>query len=96
MKERIEHYLIDAGVAGVCQTEATGNPTCMLYVSGESPAAVEIVASRLDHAFNDHIRLGGETTYRLECVENSVVLDFATCASASLLVTGCIAISCVG
>lgn len=96
MKNNIEYYLLETGVVVSCQTEATGNPSCMLYVSGESPAAVEIVAARLDTAFNEHIRFGGETTYRLECSEDTVVLEFATCASASLLVTGCMAITCLG
>lgn len=94
MKTDMEYYLVEGGVAASCQTEATGNPECMLYVSGESPATAQLVAQRLDYVFNEHIKYGGETTYRLECSENTVVLDFATCASANLLVTGCIAINC--
>jgi len=96
MKTDIEYHLIQGGVAISCQTEATGNPECMLYVSGESTASVETVATRLDYVFNEHIRYGGETTYRIECSDDSVVLDFATCGSATLLVTGCIAINCPG
>jgi len=96
MKTDIEYHLIEGGSVVSCQTEATGNPQCMLYVSGESPASVDVVAERLDRTFNEHIRYGGETTYRIECLDDSVVLDFATCASANLLVTGCIAITCQG
>ena len=90
----IEHYLIANRVCESCQTEATGNAECMLYISGESPNTIEIVAQRLDQTFNENIRFGGETTYQIECSENTVVLDFATCASQNLLVTGCIAIHC--
>lgn len=96
MKTDIEYHLVAGGVASSCQTEATGNPECMLYVSGESPASPEVVSQKLDHVFNEHIKYGGETTYRIECSEDTVVLDFATCASANLLVTGCIAINCGG
>ena len=96
MKIDIEHYLIETGVADSCQTEDTGNPECMLYVTGHSRTTVDVVAERLDHVFNENIRYGGETTYQIQCTENEVVLDFATCASANLLVTGCIAITCAG
>jgi len=95
MKTEIEYHLVAGGVATSCQTEATGNPQCMLYVTGVSAASIEIVASRLDNVFNEHIRYGGETTYQIECTDTEVVLDFATCASANLLVTGCIAITCM-
>ena len=94
MKVGMEHYLAAGGVVATCEIEATGNPECMLYVSGQSHEPIEIVAQRLDRVFNDNIRYGGETTYQLECSEDTVVLDFATCASANLLVTGCIAITC--
>jgi len=96
MKTDIEYYLVAGGSAVSCQTEATGNPECMLYTSGDSTETVDVVAQRLDRSFNDNIRFGGETTYRIECSEDSVVLDYATCASATLLVTGCIAINCRG
>jgi len=96
MKTDMEYHLVEGGVASSCETEATGNPLCMLYVSGQSPNTVDLVAQRLDRVFNEHIKYGGETTYRLECTEDSVVLDFATCASINLLVTGCIAITCGG
>lgn len=96
MKTTIEYQLVAGGSATSCMTEATGNPECMLYVSGESPASVDVVATRLDYTFSEHIRYGGETTYRIVCTEDTVVLDFATCASAHLLVTGCIAINCHG
>ena len=94
MKTDIEYHLIEGGVADSCQTEATGNPMCLLYVSGASRQTVDTVARRLDYTFNENIRYGGETTYQIECTEDTVVLDFATCASANLLVTGCIAITC--
>ena len=96
MKIDIEHYLIEGGVAETCQTEDTGNPECMLYVTGNSRKSIDAVAERLDYVFNENIRYGGETTYQIECSGNDVVLDFATCASANLLVTGCIAITCAG
>src|ERR1700729_2589485 len=86
MKTDIEYHLESGGVALNCQTEATGNPECMLYVSGDSPESPDVVSQRLDYVFNEHIKYGGETTYRLECSEDTVVLDFATCASANLLV----------
>jgi len=95
MKNDIEHHLVEGGVVSSCQTEATGNPQCMLYVTGESFETPEVVARRLDYQFNENIRYGGETTYQIECSEDTVVLDFATCASANLLVTGCIAITSV-
>lgn len=94
MKALIEHQLQSSGIADSCFTEATGNPQCMLYVTGESLQSVDLVATRLDYIFNEHIRYGGETVYQIECTDDTVVLDFATCASANLLVTGCIEITC--
>ncbi len=94
MKNSIERHLVSGQIVDFCDVEATGNQSCMLYATGVSRLTLDTVAAQLDYVFNENLRYGGDTTYQIECSEDTVVLDFATCGSANLLVTGCIAITC--